>query len=185
MNKLFDVFPYMENGDIVIKRIANKDADALQQMAGNENVYHCLPAFLLEQRCKDTHEFICRCWECYVDKKCILMGIYIDARFCGLAEIYHHDEACQKVTIGYRLVEEFWGKGIATEVVALLVQHLFTNTDIKIITASNIVENPASGKVLEKNGFVKIHASIEEDWGFAHKAIVDKWCLSKSRYGRD
>lgn len=59
MNKLFDVFPYMENGDIVIKRIAHRDADALQKMMENENVYRWPPAFLLEKRCKDTHEFTC------------------------------------------------------------------------------------------------------------------------------
>ena len=62
----------------------------------------------------------------------------------------------------------------------LIVAYLFKNTDIVRICASNIVDNQASGRVLEKSGFHKIAGNVVEDWGYENKVIVDKWCLEKT-----
>ncbi len=159
------------------------DALALLKLTKSENVYRHLPTFLIEKQYADIAEVIRRSYsECFASRESILMGVYdkkSSNQFCGLAEIYHYDETLHKVTIGYRLSEEFWGKGLATEIVELLVQYLFFNTDIEMITASHITDNPASGKVLEKNRFERVSVAVEEDWGFEHKVIVDKWCLTK------
>ena len=44
-----------------------------------------------------------------------------------------------------------------------------------------MVNNPASGRILEKNGFSKIEEAILEEWGFSQKVYVDKWILKKSK----
>ena len=113
------------------------------------------------------------------------MGIYLTEqhrRFCGIAEIYHYDPSESKVTIGYRLDMAFWGKGFATEIVHAIVEYLFMETDIKAVCASNIIDNPSSGRVLEKNGFKCINREVPEDWGFEDNVVVDKWCCYKSEY---
>ncbi len=38
----------------------------------------------------------------------------------GIAEVYAYEERKPKASIGYRLVERAWGRGIATEVAGLL-----------------------------------------------------------------
>ncbi|MBS1948908.1 MAG: GNAT family N-acetyltransferase [Bacteroidetes bacterium] len=55
--------------------------------------------------------------------------------------------------IGYWLAEPFWNRGIATEAVRLLINHIFSGFDIDRIYAEVFSNNPASMKVLEKNGF--------------------------------
>ena len=68
-----------------------------------------------------------------------------------------------------------WGQGIATEAVALMAEYLFSRTDIEIITASTMVDNIASARVLEKNGFTKTASAVSEDWGYCEPTAADKW----------
>ena len=59
----------------------------------------------------------------------------------------------KSIEIGYFLGEVFWGKGIATTAVGLLVEHIKTNFDVVRMYAEVFAHNAASMKVLEKNGF--------------------------------
>ena len=81
------------------------------------------------------------------------------------------------MSIGYRLLEQCWGQGLASETVALMVDYLFNQTDITTITASVMFENTGSERVLEKNGFTCTERAVKEDWGFDYPAIVDKFIL--------
>jgi ribosomal-protein-alanine N-acetyltransferase len=56
-----------------------------------------------------------------------------------------------------------------------MVDYLFAKTDIEIITASTMVENRASARVLEKNGFTRTSRGVPEDWGYAEPTLADKW----------
>ena len=55
---------------------------------------------------------------------------------------------------GYWLAEEFWGKGIMTEVVPAFVDYCFKEFSLNRIYAEPFSNNPASARVLEKAGFV-------------------------------
>ena len=57
--------------------------------------------------------------------------------------------------LGYWLAEPFWGKGIMTEAVSLMVKYVFANYDIERIQAGIFDANPGSMKVLERAGFTK------------------------------
>ena len=59
-----------------------------------------------------------------------------------------------RLTLGYVLAPEAWGKGYASEAVAAMVDAAFALTSCVEINASVRVENPASRRVLEKAGFV-------------------------------
>lgn len=53
--------------------------------------------------------------------------------------------------IGYVLSKKYWGKGYITEVCKAVIDELFRNGFTKI-TAAHHVDNPASGRVMEKCG---------------------------------
>lgn len=59
----------------------------------------------------------------------------------------------QTAEMGYYLAEEYWGKGIATEAVKQLADHVFNQTDIMRIFAEPFSTNRGSCRVLEKSGF--------------------------------
>jgi RimJ/RimL family protein N-acetyltransferase len=56
--------------------------------------------------------------------------------------------------IGYWLGEPFWGRGIATEALRGMTAYAFESFDICRLEAGVFDWNPASMRVLEKNGYV-------------------------------
>ena len=57
--------------------------------------------------------------------------------------------------IGYSLHPSWWGKGFGASSVGAMVIKIFNESDCKRIEAECSIHNPASVRVLEKNGFVK------------------------------
>jgi [ribosomal protein S5]-alanine N-acetyltransferase len=55
---------------------------------------------------------------------------------------------------GYWLGEEFWGRGVMSEVVPAFVNYCFKEFSLNRISAQTYLSNPASARVLEKAGFV-------------------------------
>jgi ribosomal-protein-alanine N-acetyltransferase len=68
----------------------------------------------------------------------------------------HRGEDVHRLTaeFGYWLAEEFWGKGIMSEVVPAFVNYCFEKFSLERIFAAAFSSNPASARVLEKAGFV-------------------------------
>lgn len=67
-----------------------------------------------------------------------------------LNDVYRHT-----AEIGYWLAEPFWGRGIITEAVRALVPVAFDLYPIRRMQAGVFSTNPASMRVLEKNGFFR------------------------------
>ncbi|MFQ6673578.1 MAG: GNAT family N-acetyltransferase [Fidelibacterota bacterium] len=55
--------------------------------------------------------------------------------------------------IGYTISREFWGRGYGTAAVTELIRRIFTESETERIEAECSIHNPASVRVLEKNGF--------------------------------
>lgn len=78
------------------------------------------------------------------------IGIHVNAKF-------NHGE------LGYWLAEPFWNNGFMSEAVKALLYFGFTTLDLHKIFATHLVENPASGKVMIKNGMIK-EAELKEHY---------------------
>lgn len=58
----------------------------------------------------------------------------------------------ENAVTGYCLSRKHWGKGIMTEAYAAVLKYLFEEVGFHRIESCHSVENPASGKVMEKCG---------------------------------
>ena len=56
--------------------------------------------------------------------------------------------------VGYWVAKPYWNRGICTEALRLMLDHIRQTTDIKSLISGHFVDNPASGRVMEKCGFV-------------------------------
>lgn len=186
--KLFEEYPDLTGERIRIRHMAAEDAPALQRLAENRNVYRYLPTFLYEQKYEDKAEVIARMdEECFRTKDAILLGIYLkpdegagQAPMIGIAEIYNYEEKKGKASIGCRLDEPYWGKGLAAETVGLLKDYLMSCEDIRTITAHVMRDNIASAKSVEKNGFLNKYPGLWGDWGLDDLCFTDKFVFKKS-----
>ena len=79
--------------------------------------------------------------------------------WCGLKYRPELDE----IDLGYRLMQNAWGKGYATEAAQHSLNFGFNNLNLKLITGRAHIENLASIKVLEKIGMDFISEGIVDD----------------------
>ena len=141
--KLFSEIPHIKGKRIELKALTAADAPALRELTEDSEVYRYLPAFLFEKKYGDALTVIERLYdECF--RESIILGIFLKKdssageSFCGIAEMYGFRDDIHKISVGYRLIERFWGQGIASEALGLMVGYLYNETDTEIITASTI-----------------------------------------------
>jgi RimJ/RimL family protein N-acetyltransferase len=60
----------------------------------------------------------------------------------------------QDVEVGYWIGKPYWNKGLCTEALRAMIDYCFKRRGFKNIWADYFVDNPASGRVMEKCGFM-------------------------------
>ncbi|WP_375561603.1 GNAT family N-acetyltransferase [Bernardetia sp. OM2101] len=71
------------------------------------------------------------------------------------------DKKHNKAELGYWMAEPFWNKGFMSEAVGKVIEFGFETLQLNKIFANHFISNPASGKIMIKNGMVK-EAEIKE-----------------------
>lgn len=79
--------------------------------------------------------------------------------WCGLKYRPELDE----IDLGYRLMQQYWGKAYATEAAQHTLDYGFNHLKLSLITGRAHIENIASVKVLEKIGMQFISEGIVDD----------------------
>ena len=130
------------------------DVEALQKHADNPNVY----SFLTD---RFPHPYTMEVAINWVNlmlqqEPLLIFVIAVDDNLIGVIGIEMRDDVYRKAPLlGYWLAEEYWGRGIMTEVVKLVAGYAFENLDIVRLQSGVLANNPGSMRVLEKAGFLK------------------------------
>lgn len=180
---LFDEMPRIESERLLLREMVDTDAEALDELAVSEAIYLFEPTFLYEQRYEDKHLAIARMREeCFDTHESILLAVCLREKpdqMVGIAEIYAYEPRKPKASIGCRLLPDWWGKGIATEVAGMLREWLLDEAGMRTITAHVMIGNGASERTLEKAGYVLLYPHCWEDWGRGEPVLVDKWVYKR------
>jgi [ribosomal protein S5]-alanine N-acetyltransferase len=92
--------------------------------------------------------------------------------WCGLKYINEKDE----IDLGYRFMQNEWGKGFATEAATACVQFGFKKRNIQTIIGRTHVDNIASQKVLHKIGLSFQHDIVEAG------TLIKNYAITKADY---
>jgi len=76
-----------------------------------------------------------------------------DGGFIGVCGVH----PTRQFEFGYWLGEPFWGFGFATEAAHRIVRFAFEELGPAALASRHFIDNPASGRVLEKLGFLYTH----------------------------
>ena len=90
------------------------------------------------------------------------------------------DQSKVAVNFGYYFFVPAWGRGYATEAVAVVAQHLLSN-GIERLLATVTVGNAASARVLEKNGFLYTRTIADNDTVNGMLVDDDEYVLTADR----
>jgi ribosomal-protein-alanine N-acetyltransferase len=184
-DKLFENFPLIEDDDILLKKIEKQDLNDYVEINMNEVLYRYKPGE--PRKTIAAVENIIGHHERDFYKKIIInLGIYLkkdNNKMVGVAELFDFDTKVNSVTIGYTLNQNYWGKGIATQTTALLLNYLFNKIDVNRIQAFVMPQNEKSIKVLLRNKFIK-EGTIRQGNYWKGRGIVDLelYSVLKSEY---
>lgn len=139
---------------ITLRRLEPSDKNQLTRLANNKKIWdNVRDAFGHPYSEKNAEEFIQRQAQNETEK---VFAIEYEGEFCGcIGLIFQKDVYHKSAEVGYWVGEPFWGKGIATKAVELLVQYAFEDLKLIRVFAGAFEYNVGSMRVLEKNGFQK------------------------------
>ena len=55
--------------------------------------------------------------------------------------------------VGYWIAADYWNQGLCTEALSLVIEHCKRNRNFSALYGEHFIDNPASGRVMEKCGF--------------------------------
>ena len=96
---------------------------------------------------RDRDAFLALRAETAADPKLVRRAIDVDGELAGEALSFLLDDG--RRVVGYGVLKRFWGRGIASAALALLVEEI----DERPLWATVLPGNRASRRVLERNGF--------------------------------
>jgi len=171
MNIIFNELPVLKSERIVLSKIEVDHLEALFAIYDNEAVFkYC---GIIPKHNKETVKKMIGYFERDFGKKTrVKWGIFTNDVLVGIIEAFDVHQKVNMVTIGYYLAEEYWGSGIATEAVSVLLAFLFNEGNVNRIQAEVMPQNERSKKVLLKNRFLK-EGTLRQAAMWSGKGIVD------------
>lgn len=101
----------------------------------------------------DTKEFLEKNLAKFNEDQSGAFAIYYQGQFAGLVDLHEIDAKNNKSSIGYWLDKDFYGKGIMTKSVQVLLEYAFEELNINRVEIQAAVENTKSQAVAERLGF--------------------------------
>ena len=142
----------LENETALIRPLEARDSSAIQdlaaapEIAANTFVPHPYPP-------EAASEFVQKGQESWRSGEAYVFGIIDKSsqRFAGCMGIHPAPEH-NRAEVGYWIGLPFWGRGLATAALRLLLQFGFETLKLNRVEAGHFDYNPASGRVMEKAG---------------------------------
>jgi [ribosomal protein S5]-alanine N-acetyltransferase len=158
-------FPKLFGTLVNLREILINDAQDITHLLMNYNVSKHLWEIPNPYSIDDALEFIKRANRDFNTLKALHFAIESkiiprsrnNLKFVGTISVKNIDLVNKKADLGYWIGEQYWGRGIATECLKLIIDYAFSaELGLKQLCAYVFPENKASIRVLEKNGMNKI-----------------------------
>lgn len=93
----------------------------------------------------------------YSENKYDFQGLFLKntGEYIGEAGVLSFNKDNNRAVIGYNLLPKYWSNNYATEITKALVKYLFEIKKVERVEALVGERNEASGRVLEKSGFLR------------------------------
>jgi RimJ/RimL family protein N-acetyltransferase len=160
---VLNVFPRLIGVLVNLRELSVNDAQAMAHLMNyniSKYLYEVPDPYLVE----DALNFIKTAHKEFES----LSGLHFAIEYKGMSELKNNnypvlvgsiglknmDLINKKTDLGYWIGEKYWGRGIATECVRLVIDYAFSSSDLGLreLIAYVFPENKASIRVLEKNG---------------------------------
>lgn len=145
----------LETDRLMIRPVRESDLPAIFEYASRKEVAEHV-TFNTHETLEDTKRFYEYAKKNYAEGLFEPMGIILkdrgDDKVMGTIGLFSRGKKSFTAEFGYALHLDLWGQGIMTEALEAMIDFSFNNLPYERLQAHCMVENPASGKVMEKAG---------------------------------
>lgn len=166
--------PTLHTARLRLRPFTEADTDAIFALQSNPRVLRYWDAPPWQERAQ-ADRFIARCKQMAQEGSGARLAIErsADDSFIGWCVLMRWDATYRSALLGYCLDEPAWGQGFATEAAGALLQWAFNTLDLNRVQSEADTRNVASGRVLEKLGFLRegmlrenciVEGDISDSW---------------------
>jgi len=146
----------LETERLILRRTVSADAVRVRELADDYDISKNLGRMPYPLRLADVETFLQRIdesWglDMYTFAICLKDE---DARLIGMGGALNFQ--ARQAELGYWLGKPYWGRKLMSEAVMALLAFVFERVNAPFVLADHFLDNPASGRVLEKCGFREI-----------------------------
>ena len=154
--QFFYNLPLLETKDLVLRKPCMKDAKDIFRYASDEEVARYV-LWEPHRRLSETRMFVrslrSRCRAGWPSSWVVVLretGTVI-----GTIGFVWYSSENNSAELGYSFSREHWNHGYATQALKAVTDTLFRSLPLNRLEAQHDVRNPASGRVMQKSGFVR------------------------------
>jgi len=171
---------HLETERLIIRELRKQDAADLVEAFNHPDISEFTPNFPCPYTIRDAKDLIRKSINLWRGRKAFYCAVVLKetGRVIGevhLSWIYWPDKYAE---CGFAIGRSYWGQGFATEAVAELLRHAFTDLGMRRIMGITAAANVPSRRVMEKLG-MQLECVAREEWGlkgeypdFAHYVIL-------------
>ena len=166
--------PTLHTARLVLRPFSKADTDAIFALHSNPHVLRYWDAPPWKEHAQ-AERFIERCRHLEQEGSGARLVIEraTDQAFIGWCGLTNWNPDYRSASLGYCLGETAWGQGFATEAADTLLRWAFETLDLNRVQAETDTRNIASGRVLEKLGFVR-EGTLRQDC-IVNGDVSDSW----------
>lgn len=144
----------LETERLILRKANVSDANDMYNNWGSDPLVSKYVTWETHKSVEDSLDFLKFLEESYTKDNTYqwLVVLKEDNTPIGSISAVNVDEKNNTIEIGYCYGRKWWGNGYATEAFKRVISFLFEEVEAETIYARYLLENPASGKVMEKSG---------------------------------
>ncbi len=135
---------------LVLRRLHETDADEMFNQYANDERVTTFLSWAPHGNVENTKTLLHSWMPNYEKLDYYHWAIIFEDKMIGSISCVSVDEKNEHCEIGYCIAYDFWGKGITAEALNAIIAFLFKDVGMNRIMAKHDIENPNSGKVMQK-----------------------------------
>jgi RimJ/RimL family protein N-acetyltransferase len=145
-------YPTITTPRLTLRAPGNGDADRIAALANDIDIARMTTSMPHPYSRADAEAFLARAQS--VDPTREVTFAIDDGRdgLIGVVGLFPHDQLGPE--IGYWIGRDYWGQGYATEAASAALLWAGADWGRRVVMSGHFADNPASGRVLEKAGFL-------------------------------
>jgi RimJ/RimL family protein N-acetyltransferase len=164
---MIDVTPTLATERLLLRGVVHSDAGRMTELANDAQIARMTASMPYPYGLADAEDWIARCRDLDWGQEAFFV---IEHRNFGMVGgIGFRPNAKGRTEIGYWLGRPFWNRGYATEAARAALDWARRDWRKKLVVAGHFADNPASGEVLCKAGFLYT-GDVEPRWSQARGA---------------